>query len=214
MSGMTTEARPLRRDARLNRERLVAAATEVFGERGVHAPLEEIARRAGVSIGTLYNRFPHRADLVDAVFVDIVRSSVTEAERHLADPDPWRALTGQLTTMAEQQAANRGYTDVCAYALPKGSATERLKARGREVMLELVDRAQQAGVVRPDVTVEDLSLVVWSAVRATEPVRDSAPEAWRRHLTLLLDGLRPDGATPFDVPPLAPGMVSAAMRVD
>lgn len=211
---MTSEARPLRSDARRNRERLLTAAAEVFGERGVHAPLEEVARRAGVSIGTLYNRFPHRADLVDAVFVGIVRSSIAEAERHLADPDPWRALTGQLTAMAGQQAANRGYTDVCAYALPEDSETERLKRRGREVMLELVDRAQRAGVVRDDVTVEDLSLVVWSAVRATEAVRESAPDAWRRHLTLLFDGLRPDGATPFEVPPLAPGVVSAAMRVD
>lgn len=211
---MTSEARPLRSDARRNRARLLAAAAEVFAERGVHAPLEEVARRAGVSIGTLYNRFPHRADLVDAVFVDIVRSSIAVAERHLADPDPWRALTGQLTAMAEQQAANRGYTDVCAYALPEDSETERLKLRGRAVMLELIDRAQRAGVVRADVTVEDLSLVVWSAVRATEAVRESAPQAWRRHLTLLLDGLRPEGATPFDVPPLAPGVVSAAMRVD
>src|SRR5882757_1609905 len=84
--------RPLRRDAQRNRELLLAAAREVFAERGLEAPLEEIARRAGVSIGTLYNRFPSRVDLVDAALTEPVEASVRIAERALANPDPWQGL--------------------------------------------------------------------------------------------------------------------------
>src|SRR5882757_11505410 len=90
--GAQAPARPLRADARRNRELLVAAAREVFAARGLDAPLDEIARRAGVSIGTLYNRFPSRVDLVDAALTEPVEASVRIAERALANPDPWQGL--------------------------------------------------------------------------------------------------------------------------
>ena len=204
-------ARPLRADARRNRGLLVAAAREVFAARGLDAPLDEIARRAGVSIGTLYNRFPTRVELVDAALADRVLESVRLAERAIADPDPWRGLTTHLTAIAELQAADRGFTDICVYTLPAGSVTERAKHRGNELTIALVERAQRAGVLRPDVDLTDIGLLVWAAVRATEGVRALAPDAWRRHLALVLDGLRADAAHPLPGRPLDPETVRQAM---
>jgi AcrR family transcriptional regulator len=206
-----TEARPLRADARRNRELLLAAAREVFAGRGLDAPLDEIARRAGVSIGTLYNRFPARVELVDAALAEQVLTSVRLAERAMADPDPWRGLATHLTAIAELQAVDRGFTDICVYTLPTDSVTERAKRRGNELTIALVERAQRAGVLRTDVDITDIGLLMWAAVRATEGVRALAPDAWRRHLALMLDGLRTNAAHPLPGRPLDPETVRRAM---
>jgi AcrR family transcriptional regulator len=206
-----TEARPLRADARRNRELLLTAARAVFAARGLDAPLDEIARRAGVSIGTLYNRFPTRVDLVDAALAEQVLTSVRLAERATADPDPWRGLATHLTAIAELQAVDRGFTDICVYTLPADSVTERAKRRGNELTVALVERAQRAGVLRTDVDLTDIGLLLWAAVRATEGVRTLAPDAWRRHLALVLDGLRTDAAHPLPGRPLNPETMRQAM---
>jgi len=203
--------RPLRRDARRNRELLLAAAREVFAERGLNAPLDEVARRAGVSIGTLYNRFPHRVDLVDAALADRVLASARLAERALADPDPWHGLVEHLTAIAELQVADRGFTDICVYTLPTGSVTERAKRRGSELTVALVERAQAVGALRGDVDITDIGLLMWAVVRATEGVREAAPTAWRRHFALLLDGLRAGSAHPLPGRPMDPATVRDAM---
>ena len=204
-------AEPLRRDARRNRERLIAAAREVFAELGLSASLEEIARRAEVSIGTLYHRFESRTGLIDAALADRVEASVRLAEDALADPDPWRGLIGHLTAIAEWQADDRGFTEVCVYALPADSTTEIAKARGHAATAKLIDRAHQAGALRADVGLADLSLLVWAVVRATEGLRPAQPEAWRRHLAILFDGLRAETAHPLSGTPLDAASVQAAM---
>lgn len=206
-------ARPLRRDAQRNRELLVAAARRVFAERGLNAPLDEVARRAGVSIGTLYNRFPTRIDLIDAVFVERVAMTVRIADEALTMADPWEAFVWLMTRMAELQAADRGYTDVCTYTLPLDTATERAKADGRDRMCRIISRAQEGGALRPDVTIEDISLLRWGVARAAEAVRTAAPNAWRRQLALALDGLRADAAHPLPEAALPPETVKQAMTL-
>src|ERR1700737_4909484 len=114
MSGAGEMGRPLRRDAQRNRELLVAAAREVFAQRGVDVALDEIARRAGVSIGTLYNRFPTRAALVEAVFVDRLEAVVALGEEALLMADPWEGFVHCLQGICELQAADRGYNDVAS----------------------------------------------------------------------------------------------------
>lgn len=207
---MTSTARPLRADARRNRELLVAAAREVFAERGLEAPLDEVARRARVSIGTLYNRFPSRTELADAAMAGLARESVRLAERALANPDPWQGLVEHLTALAELQATDKGFTDICVHSLPPDSATERAKARGHELFGALIERARRAGVLRPDIAPTDLGLLTWAVVRATDGVRTVAPDAWRRHLAILLDGLRADAAHPLPGAPLDPEVVRRA----
>lgn len=203
----------LRSDAARNRELLLTAAREVFAEQGLDASLEEIARRAGVSIGTLYHRFGSRLQLIDTAFADRVAESVEAAERALDDPDPWHGLVEHLDTICRWQANDRGYTEICVRALPDGSETEKLKARGHELFAQLVERAQQAGALRADVTLTDIGLLTWAVVRATDGIRDTEPEAWRRHLAILLDGLRPAAAHELPAAALDAEAVRQAMTI-
>src|ERR1700751_1689889 len=121
--------RPLRQDAARNRERLVLAAREVFGRKGLEAPLEEIAREAGVSIGTLYNRFPTRDELIDAALAPLAERAVELAERAARDEDPWRAFESFIVGTCELFAAARGYADF--YRLRFPGAPGIASARGR-----------------------------------------------------------------------------------
>jgi len=204
MSSATEPPRPLRSDARRNRERLLGAARAVFAERGVDAPLEEIARRAGVSIGTLYNRFPARDSLIEAVFTDRLEKLAALARQALADPDPWHGFAGYLAALGQLQAADRGFNEVAARGLPASPAIGELVKAGQADVAEIFRRAQQAGALRADVTIEDLGFVVWGISRTVEMTASRSPDLWRRHLALLLDGFRAEGAHPLPVPP-APG---------
>jgi AcrR family transcriptional regulator len=205
--------RPLRVDARRNREALIAAAREVFAEAGLDASLETIAERAGVSIGTLYNRFGGRLALIDAALAPSVEASVVLAEQALEHPDPWEGLVDHLTAIAEMQATDRGFTAICLHTLPADTATERTKARGHALTEALLERAQRSGHLRDDVTLADVGLLVWTTVHATEGIRSVAPDAWRRHLAILFDGLRKHAAHPLPGPPLDPDAVREAMRL-
>lgn len=179
---MTVEQRPLRADARRNREALVTAAREVFGAKGVDAPLDEIARRAEVAIGTLYNRFPTRADLVEAVFLPTLEEARAVTEAALACEDPWEGFVLFLERSVLMQVSDRGFTQVCARAFAPGSGLEKAKQANASRIERIIARAQEAGALRPDFRGEDLAVVFAGA---------SAAQDWRRGLTLVLDGLRP-----------------------
>jgi AcrR family transcriptional regulator len=198
-----TTARPLRQDAARNRERLVAAAREVFRRKGLDAPLEEIAREAGVAIGTLYNRFPTRGELADAACGPLAERAVEIAERAARAPDPWDGFASFMEGICELLAADRGYADVHRFRIPGtpviDAALERMTAAKAAVMA----RAKAAGVLRPDVESSDLVLLMWGIAATADATRDAAPDAWRRHLALLLDGMRPGAAHPLPVPPLS-----------
>jgi AcrR family transcriptional regulator len=204
--------RPLRRDAQRNRDAVVAAARQVFCDHGLEAPLEEIARQAGVGIATLYRRFPSRAELMDAVLADTVQAHVEVAERALAMDDPWDGFAYYLEETCRLQAADRGLNDVLGMRFPRATAVEAAKARLFEVVAQVLDRAQQSGQLRPDLTLEDLALVTWGNARILQAVRAAgAPDAWRRHLGFLLDGFRGERAHPLPRPPLSPRQVYRAM---
>jgi len=113
-----TTARPLRQDAARNRDRLIAAAREVFRRRGLDAPLEEIARTAGVAIGTLYNRFPTRGALVDAALGSLAEQAVELAEQAARIDDPWLAFATSVESTCALFAEERGYADVHRARVP------------------------------------------------------------------------------------------------
>src|SRR5437879_13897569 len=117
MPPSTSTPRPLRSDAARNRGLLIDAARELFAERGVDVALEEVARRAGVSIGTLYNRFPTRPALIQAVFADRLEKIAGFALRALADPDPWHGFADYLFDVCELHAKDRGFNEVAARRL-------------------------------------------------------------------------------------------------
>ncbi|GAA5184766.1 TetR/AcrR family transcriptional regulator [Rugosimonospora acidiphila] len=208
---MATGSAPLRKDARRNRERLVAAAREVFAERGLDVALDEVARRAGVSIGTLYNRFPTRADLVEAVFADRVEAVARIAEHALSMDDAWDGFTHFVEQICRMQAADRGYNDLAARRIPQAVPTAA-QAHGYQLMTRILDRAQRAGALRADFTVEDMAFVTWAITRTIEATAEVNPTAWRRHLALILDGLRAPAAHPLPEPPMLPDQVARIMR--
>jgi AcrR family transcriptional regulator len=185
---MAPEERPLRRDAQRNRESLVAAAREVFGSQGLDASLEEIARQAGVAIGTLYNRFPTRVTLIEAAFINSLEQTRKDAERAAAFEDPWEGFAYFLERACEMQAADRGFTEVCARTFPDAPSFEVAKAQAGETLWKVICRAQESGQLRPDFRFDDLAIVLSATARAPH---------WRRHLAFLLDGFRADAAHPL-----------------
>ncbi|MEV5649669.1 TetR/AcrR family transcriptional regulator [Nocardia sp. NPDC052254] len=203
--------RPRRRDARDNRDKIATAARARFGTAGLDASLNQIARDAGVSIGTLYNHFPTREALINEALLEGVLESGRSAEAALRATDPWTGLVDHLTAIAQLQARDRGFTDICVYSLPADSPIEIAKHQGHEKFRQVVERARQSGQLRSDVTETDIGLLVWSVVRATDGIRDIAPDAWRRHLATLLDGLRAEAAHPLPGHSLDPEQVRAAM---
>ena len=179
----------LRADAQRNREALAAAATELFAERGVDVPLDEIAGRAGVSIGTLYNHFPNRGALLDAVLPERLAELDQLAETALADPDPWHGFAGFLDGLFVIQARDRLVHRAIARN-PVGSvdvAGECGRAGG--VLDSVVRRARDAGVLRPDFCADDLATLVW-AMSKVITMSNGDDAVWRRHLGFVLDGLR------------------------
>lgn len=202
----------MRRDAQANRVRILAAASELFAERGIDAPLDEIAHRAGVGVGTLYRRFPDRDHLLDALFEDRV-NRFDRMTRAAGDAeDAWAGLADLLTTGAAMQAADRGLKEILvarargAGRVPQPSA-ETLLAIGR-----LVERAQDQGALRGDVAATDLALVGAAVAGVIDLTGSVAPDAWRRILQILLDGLRAkrSAPTPLATGPLAEEQVRAA----
>ncbi|MBB4914098.1 TetR/AcrR family transcriptional regulator [Streptosporangium saharense] len=186
---MALQARPLRADAVRNRDSLLAAAKQVFGERGLDAPLEEIARRAGVSIGTLYNHFPTREAFFDAILPERLAALELIAEAAMADPDPWTGFTGFLEGLFALQAEDQSLNDALARRL---SLSEEVRAschRGFELAARVIERAKESGALRADFGVQDLPLLVSAMSQVIRESADAAPQAWRRCLSFFLDGL-------------------------
>jgi AcrR family transcriptional regulator len=186
----------LRADAERNRRQLVETARTVLAERGLEAPLDEIARRAGVGNATLYRRFPSRQDLIAAVFVETLHQVVEASERALADPDPWNGFAEHLVFLAELQAGSRALADLLTTSISgKGElATLRDVAFGN--LNQLIDKAQEAGALRADFGHGDVVLILMAGAGLVQRTADAAPIAWRRHLSYVLDGLRAPARTP------------------
>lgn len=207
-------SRPLRRDAERNRQRILEAAAEIFTERGLQATLDDIARRAGVGVGTVYRRFPDKEALADALFTTRLDGLVTLAGRALANPDEWGSLVSFLEQAAALLAADRGLRQMLMYATYGCDRVGEARARLQPLVTELVTRAQAAGVVRADLSPTDVPLIEFMLAAVAEYARPARPQVWRRYLALLLDSLRParPGTTVLPEPALTPAEVEDAMR--
>lgn len=200
---MEASTRPLRADAARNRARVLDAARTAFAEAGLDVGVEEIARRAGVGKGTLYRRFPTKEALVRAIFEDIldeIDRLVAEAD---TEPDAWTAFTRYLEATARMQASNQGFYDVVAQRLGAAALTNEQRERAMAATTKMLERAQEAGVVRKDLVPEDVQLMLRMVGATTRPAFDGSPmdDHWPRFLGLLLDAIRPDAATPLPAAP-------------
>lgn len=189
MGGMA-RPRPLRADAARNREKLLAAATRLFAERGLDVPMEHIARRAEVSIGTLYAHFPTRDDFFDAIFPERLAALETLGEQALADPDPWHGFVSYLEGVFAMHARDRGLNDVLTRELPNAKGVVEACLRGAGHAAELVARAKASGRLRDDFTMTDLTTLTRAMAQVIRDSVDTAPDEWRRFLGIYLAGLR------------------------
>ncbi|MFE4873938.1 TetR/AcrR family transcriptional regulator [Streptomyces sp. NPDC056682] len=203
---------PLRRDALRNRELLIAAARELYAEQGVDAPLDDIARRAGVGNATLYRRFPTRGALIEAVFGDSLNDTIRRGEDARNTEDAWEGLVRYLQHIFEGLAADRGANDLMTTGIQDIPSLDALKAHHHQTISLLIGRAQEQGAMRDDVTVEDLLFMLAALGRVVPASMSTAPGAWLRHLHLLLAGLRAEAAAPLPAPPLTADQLAGALQ--
>ena len=208
----TTPERHLRRDAARNRERIVEAAREVFGEQGLQAPIEEVARRAGVGVATLYRRFPTRPELIACAFASKMQDYADAVEAALARPEPWEGFSGLVERLCEMQADDHGFTDVLTMTFPMAPEFEEIRDRVYLRFLALTTRAKKAGRLRLDFTPEDLPLILMANAGVITAAGDAAPDAWRRVVRLLLQALEAPARGPLPEPPTPEQMLRAMRR--
>ncbi|MFI2104590.1 TetR/AcrR family transcriptional regulator [Isoptericola sp. NPDC019693] len=192
--------RPLRADAERNRRRLIAAARELFAARGIDVTLDDVARHAGVGVGTVYRRFANRAELVEAVLDSAVNQVVGRAEQALDREDPWQAFEQFFLAAAADFAENRGLRQILVEGgHGVGTTLDVAGTRLAPAVEALITRAQEAGQLRTDIAHTDFPMVQLMLGAVTEHSREIAPDLWRRYATLLLDGLRTsrDATTPL-----------------
>jgi AcrR family transcriptional regulator len=178
--------RPMRADARRNYDALVAAARDAFTEDGAAAALENVAERAGVGIGTLYRHFPTRQALLEAVYAGEVEAMARSAEE-LAELPPWDALSEWFHRYVGFAATKRALTEALLEAAPESDVLLLCRTALMTAGTGLIERAQKAGVVRPDATFVDVGRMV-SGIAV---VSTGDPEQTERMLQIVLDGLRP-----------------------
>lgn len=203
--------KPLRRDAQERRDRLIVAAQREFAARGVDASLERIARDAEVAIGTLYRHFPTRMDLLLAALEPQLREFVDGSQKALEVDDPWDGFVSYLENLFRVQAGDRGFNDFLSRRFPGSADTERIHDEICHQIGDVLTRAQEAGEVRPDLALADIVNLIWSNGRMIDATSITAPNAWRRHLHLMLDAYRAERAHPISEPPMTDAQLYDAM---
>jgi AcrR family transcriptional regulator len=179
--------KPLRADARRNREKVMAAARAAFAEHGSDAQMDDVARRAEVGVGTVYRHFPTKEALFAALLEDTFARIAVRARGALEEDDVWRAFTALMWDAGESLAGDRALAEAMQADLSPEPCPGQLELG--EIFAQLMARAQAAGTMRPDAVVDDIPMLMCGIGSAT--VRKHAfGAAWRRHLAIVLDGLR------------------------
>ncbi|MGF7235448.1 MAG: TetR/AcrR family transcriptional regulator [Frankia sp.] len=206
--------RPLRRDAARNRQRILAAARELFAQRGLEVTLDDIAHHADLGVGTVYRRFSNREHLVEALFEERIDQLVAYAEQAARHTDAWQGLVEFLTVSSEALTSDRGLHEVMVSSTYGRGRVARARERIIPLIASLVARARADGQLRADVAPSDIALIQVMIGAVAEYSQTTQPHLWRRYLTVLLDGLRPhrDTATPLPEPALDEPGLDEAMR--
>lgn len=176
--------RPLRADARRNREKVLRAAQEAFAEHGMGVPLDDIAGRAGVGPGTVYRHFPTKEALFEAVVAARVEDLVAEARRRADAADPGEAFLGFLGLLTDEAGVKRDLSDVLVAPLTVATS---LRDDLRAALDVLLTRAQQAGAIRPELRIDDLFTLLKGLMAA---LVDASADARERVAAVVVDGLR------------------------
>lgn len=191
--------RPLRKDAERSRQRILQAATELLATHGMDVGFDELARVAGVGVGTVYRRFPTRDDLVEALFVGKIERLIGVAEAALTrEGDPWASVVWMCEQLLAQEQADRGLSQVLVSRTPGATHLHDARTRLPNAVAAVLRRAQQAGQVRPDVGEGDVAVILQLTSRL--PADQGGSALARRYLTLFLDALSVGPARRSDLP--------------
>jgi AcrR family transcriptional regulator len=207
------DASGLRIDAERNRLRIVEAARRVFAEQGLDAPMNEVARRAGVGIATLYRRFPTREDLITSVFAAKMSVYAQAIEDALSDPDPWHGFCAYVERVCAMQAEDHGFTEVLTLTFPTAEAFEAKRHESYVGFTELIARAKDAGRLRQDFSAEDLVLLLMANAGVIAATGDAAPDAWRRVVAYMTQSFAADHTEPLPAAPTGEALYRAMRRL-
>jgi AcrR family transcriptional regulator len=188
---MTETQRPLRADARRNREKIMASAAELFARLGIEAQMDQIAEHCGLGLGTLYRHFPTKEALLAAIISRRLEKVAGLARAAEEIKDPGQAFETLLRGYLELAQGDAAFQfALLGSGAGQGSGPTAQKTEFRAIVSRIIDRAIAAGAVRPDLSVADFPLII-CGVMATMYFRPGGAEGdWRRHLDLVLDGLR------------------------
>jgi AcrR family transcriptional regulator len=202
----------LRVDAERNRQRIITTAREVFAELGLEVPMEDIAKRAGVGVGTLYRRYPTRADLIAAAFETKMTAYAEAARQALRNPDPWLGFCGYVEEICAMQAGDRGFTTVLTMTFPTAKRFEADRARAFADFTTLIERAKAEGKLRADFVTEDMPMFLMANAGVLTATADAAPDTWRRLVGYLIQACAAHAAQPLPDPPAPRQMYKAMLR--
>jgi len=207
-----TVTRAPRADAERNRRRVLDAAARVFAESGATATLNEVARAAGVGVGTVYRKFPNKEAMLDALFDDKIDSLVRLADQASMMDDAGAAIRGFLLGLMEMRATDRGLDAILTAPGRSARFTQELGRRFAPTVDRLVARAVDAGELRSDFTGQEVCLLGFMVGKVADITRNTEPDTWRRYAQLLVDGTRPcAGTEPLSPAPLSFADIAAAL---
>ncbi|HTX07070.1 MAG TPA: TetR/AcrR family transcriptional regulator [Solirubrobacteraceae bacterium] len=196
--------RPLRKDAERNRQRIMDAARALFAEQGLGVTLNDVAHHAGVGVGTVYRRFPEKCQLIEELFEQQTAQLVALVEEALADPDPWRGLTGFLWRNLEMQACDRAFRQIMLGTPEGAERVGKIRDRMFPLAAQVVQRAKDAGALREDFQPEDVPMLMLMLTTILDSARDVEPDLWRRYLEIVIQGLRAHPKRPVPITTPAP----------
>lgn len=174
--------------------------------------MEEIARRAGVGVGTLYRRYPTRGELITAAFETKMAAYAEACKEALDDADAWHGFCELVERICAMQAGDRGFTTVLTMTFPTAKRFEADRARAFNDFTALVERAQAAGKLRADFVPEDLPMFLMANAGVVTATAETAPETWRRLVGYLVQACAASGARPLPDPPTPRQMYRAMLR--
>ena len=202
-------ARPQRRDAARNRELLLAAAREVFARRGTEASLDDVARHAGLGVGTAYRHFANKNELLRALMAEMTDKIVERAEHAATLDDPWEGMVSFMDGAMSAQAMDRGLREVMM-GVHDPELVEQIQDRLTGSLNAIVRRAKRANLVRSDLETADVAMIVAMLCTVADITSGTDPEQWKRYLGICLEGLKP-GAAKLPTKALAEAQMRAAM---
>jgi AcrR family transcriptional regulator len=215
MGESVATSRPLRVDAARNRARILAAAAEVFAERGLDVTLDDIAAHAGLGVGTVYRRFADREALIEALFDERMQVKLDRLQLALKVPpdQAYDAFVEVVRENCEHLARDRGMRQIMLSSIYGRDEVARCRDEMNVIGDELVQRAKATGRLRADFEATDLAAIMLMIGAIADFASQVAPDLWKRYFDMIMDGLRPPvaGAPGFSIQ--AP-MCGPAMAVD